>query len=93
MPKNSKVTQREHSSEHVTESVADLLALEEPVTECPERGRRGRWQAEGGGGGAGCGGQAGLEQQAAVHSGPDRLLRGPRQHLEVPLPVPEKWRR
>lgn len=31
MPKNSKVTQREHSSEHVTESVADLLALEEPV--------------------------------------------------------------
>ena len=31
MPKNSKVTQREHSSEHVTESVVDLLALEEPV--------------------------------------------------------------
>ncbi|XP_062451225.1 sodium-dependent neutral amino acid transporter SLC6A17 isoform X2 [Rhea pennata] len=31
MPKNSKVTQREHSSEHVTESVADLLAHEEPV--------------------------------------------------------------
>lgn len=31
MPKNSKVTQREHSNEHVTESVADLLALEEPV--------------------------------------------------------------
>lgn len=31
MPKNSKVTQREHSGEHVTESVADLLALEEPV--------------------------------------------------------------
>lgn len=31
MPKNSKVTQREHSSEHVTESVADLLALEEPM--------------------------------------------------------------
>ncbi|KAB0363894.1 hypothetical protein FD755_001246 [Muntiacus reevesi] len=31
MPKNSKVTQREQSNEHVTESVADLLALEEPV--------------------------------------------------------------
>ncbi|RXM94805.1 Sodium-dependent neutral amino acid transporter SLC6A17 [Acipenser ruthenus] len=31
MPKNSKVTQREHSNEHVTESVADLLALEEPL--------------------------------------------------------------
>ncbi|NXO24422.1 S6A17 protein, partial [Cisticola juncidis] len=31
MPKNSKVTQREHSSEHVTESVADLLAHQEPV--------------------------------------------------------------
>nr|KAF6304997.1 solute carrier family 6 member 17 [Pipistrellus kuhlii] len=31
MPKHSKVTQREHSGEHVTESVADLLALEEPV--------------------------------------------------------------
>ncbi|KAG5837809.1 sodium-dependent neutral amino acid transporter SLC6A17 [Anguilla anguilla] len=31
MPKNSKVTQREHSNEHVTESVADLLALEEPM--------------------------------------------------------------
>ncbi|KYO33141.1 sodium-dependent neutral amino acid transporter SLC6A17 [Alligator mississippiensis] len=31
MPKNSKVTQREHSNEHVTESVADLLAHEEPV--------------------------------------------------------------
>ena len=31
MPTNSKVTQREHSNEHVTESVADLLALEEPV--------------------------------------------------------------
>ncbi|XP_061869532.1 sodium-dependent neutral amino acid transporter SLC6A17 isoform X2 [Colius striatus] len=31
MPKNSKVTQREHSTEHVTESVADLLAHEEPV--------------------------------------------------------------
>lgn len=31
MPKNSKVTQREHSNEHVTESVADLLAHEEPL--------------------------------------------------------------
>lgn len=31
MPKSSKVTQREHSSEHVTESVADLLALEAPM--------------------------------------------------------------
>ncbi|XP_053562815.1 LOW QUALITY PROTEIN: sodium-dependent neutral amino acid transporter SLC6A17 [Bombina bombina] len=31
MPKNSKVTQREHSNQHVTESVADLLAHEEPV--------------------------------------------------------------
>ncbi|XP_010003731.1 PREDICTED: sodium-dependent neutral amino acid transporter SLC6A17 isoform X2 [Chaetura pelagica] len=31
MPKNSKVTQREHSTEPVTESVADLLAHEEPV--------------------------------------------------------------
>uniref|UniRef100_A0A8D0DZ33 Transporter n=1 Tax=Salvator merianae TaxID=96440 RepID=A0A8D0DZ33_SALMN len=31
MPKNSKVTQREQSNEPVTESVADLLALEEPV--------------------------------------------------------------
>ncbi|TKS71772.1 Sodium-dependent neutral amino acid transporter SLC6A17 [Collichthys lucidus] len=30
MPKNSKVTQREQSHEHVTESVADLLAHEEP---------------------------------------------------------------
>ena len=29
MPKNSKVTQREQSHEHVTESVADLLAHEE----------------------------------------------------------------
>ncbi|XP_066480907.1 sodium-dependent neutral amino acid transporter SLC6A17 isoform X2 [Tiliqua scincoides] len=31
MPKNSKVTQREHSNELVTESVADLLAHEEAV--------------------------------------------------------------
>ncbi|ETE65770.1 Sodium-dependent neutral amino acid transporter SLC6A17, partial [Ophiophagus hannah] len=31
MPKSSKVTQREQSNEPVTESVADLLALEEPV--------------------------------------------------------------
>lgn len=31
MPKSSKVTQREHSNEHVTESVADLLALEVPM--------------------------------------------------------------
>uniref|UniRef100_A0A8C5P8I0 Transporter n=1 Tax=Leptobrachium leishanense TaxID=445787 RepID=A0A8C5P8I0_9ANUR len=31
MPKNSKVSQREHSNQHVTESVADLLAHEEPV--------------------------------------------------------------
>uniref|UniRef100_A0AAQ6IVL2 Solute carrier family 6 member 17 n=1 Tax=Anabas testudineus TaxID=64144 RepID=A0AAQ6IVL2_ANATE len=31
MPKNSKVTQREQSHEHVTESVADLLAHEEPL--------------------------------------------------------------
>ncbi|XP_043932840.1 sodium-dependent neutral amino acid transporter SLC6A17 [Protopterus annectens] len=31
MPKNSKVTQKEHSTEHVTESVADLLAHEEPL--------------------------------------------------------------
>ncbi|CAL8323268.1 unnamed protein product [Merluccius merluccius] len=31
MPKNSKVTQREHSNEAVTESVADLLALEHPM--------------------------------------------------------------
>lgn len=30
MPKNSKVTQREQSNDHVTESVADLLAHEEP---------------------------------------------------------------
>ncbi|KAJ1137770.1 hypothetical protein NDU88_004166 [Pleurodeles waltl] len=31
MPKTSKVTQKEHSNEHVTESVADLLGHEEPV--------------------------------------------------------------
>ncbi|XP_078497437.1 sodium-dependent neutral amino acid transporter SLC6A17 isoform X1 [Lissotriton helveticus] len=31
MPKTSKVTQREHSNELVTESVADLLGHEEPV--------------------------------------------------------------
>ncbi|AWP02851.1 Transporter [Scophthalmus maximus] len=31
MPKNSKVTQREQSHEHVTESVADLLAHEETL--------------------------------------------------------------
>nr|XP_033774327.1 sodium-dependent neutral amino acid transporter SLC6A17 [Geotrypetes seraphini] len=31
MPKHSKVTQREQSIEHVTESVADLLAHEEPA--------------------------------------------------------------
>ncbi|XP_051950343.1 sodium-dependent neutral amino acid transporter SLC6A17-like [Xyrauchen texanus] len=31
MRKMSKVTQREHSNEHVTESVADLLALEAPM--------------------------------------------------------------
>lgn len=31
MPKSSKVTQLEHSNEHVTESVADLLALEAPM--------------------------------------------------------------
>ncbi|XP_051525743.1 sodium-dependent neutral amino acid transporter SLC6A17-like [Myxocyprinus asiaticus] len=31
MPKSSKVTQHEHSNEHVTESVADLLALEAPM--------------------------------------------------------------
>lgn len=31
MPKNSKVSQREHSNQHVTESVADLLAHEEPI--------------------------------------------------------------
>lgn len=31
MPKNSKVTQHEQSHEHVTESVADLLAHEEPL--------------------------------------------------------------
>uniref|UniRef100_A0A803K4R6 Transporter n=1 Tax=Xenopus tropicalis TaxID=8364 RepID=A0A803K4R6_XENTR len=31
MPKNSKVTQREHCNQHVTESVADLLAHEEPI--------------------------------------------------------------
>lgn len=31
MPKNSKVTQREQSHDHVTESVADLLAHEEPL--------------------------------------------------------------
>lgn len=31
MPKNSKVTQREQSHEHVTESVADLLGHEEPL--------------------------------------------------------------
>ncbi|XP_026563060.1 sodium-dependent neutral amino acid transporter SLC6A17 isoform X2 [Pseudonaja textilis] len=31
MPKSSNVTQREQSNEPVTESVADLLALEEPV--------------------------------------------------------------
>ncbi|TRY99926.1 hypothetical protein DNTS_028521, partial [Danionella cerebrum] len=31
MPKSSKVTQREHSNEPVTESVADLLALEAPM--------------------------------------------------------------
>ncbi|XP_068599407.1 sodium-dependent neutral amino acid transporter SLC6A17 [Brachionichthys hirsutus] len=31
MPKNTKVTQREHSTEPVTESVADLLSLEHPM--------------------------------------------------------------
>uniref|UniRef100_A0AAY4B9Z1 Transporter n=1 Tax=Denticeps clupeoides TaxID=299321 RepID=A0AAY4B9Z1_9TELE len=31
MPKHLKVTQPEHSKEHVTESVADLLALEAPM--------------------------------------------------------------
>ncbi|XP_030639892.1 sodium-dependent neutral amino acid transporter SLC6A17 [Chanos chanos] len=31
MPKSSKVTQREQSHDHVTESVADLLALEAPM--------------------------------------------------------------
>ncbi|XP_020512753.1 sodium-dependent neutral amino acid transporter SLC6A17 [Labrus bergylta] len=31
MPKNTKVTQREHSNEAVTESVADLLSLEHPM--------------------------------------------------------------
>ncbi|KAJ3586988.1 hypothetical protein NHX12_013379 [Muraenolepis orangiensis] len=31
MPKNSKVTQQEHSKEAVTESVASLLALEQPM--------------------------------------------------------------
>uniref|UniRef100_A0A4W5M3J2 Transporter n=1 Tax=Hucho hucho TaxID=62062 RepID=A0A4W5M3J2_9TELE len=31
MRKNSKVTQREHTNEHVTESVADLLAHEAPL--------------------------------------------------------------
>ncbi|CAG07494.1 unnamed protein product, partial [Tetraodon nigroviridis] len=31
MPKNTKVTQLEHSSEAVTESVADLLSLEHPM--------------------------------------------------------------
>ncbi|KAK2851316.1 hypothetical protein Q5P01_007592 [Channa striata] len=31
MPKNTKVTQQEHSSEPVTESVADLLSLEHPM--------------------------------------------------------------
>ncbi|KAM8976831.1 sodium-dependent neutral amino acid transporter SLC6A17 [Pelodytes ibericus] len=31
MPKSSKVTQREHSNQHVTESVCDLLAHEEPA--------------------------------------------------------------
>ncbi|XP_033485254.1 sodium-dependent neutral amino acid transporter SLC6A17 [Epinephelus lanceolatus] len=31
MPKNTKVTQREHSNEPVTESVADLLSLEHPM--------------------------------------------------------------
>ncbi|MEQ2301915.1 hypothetical protein AMECASPLE_001053, partial [Ameca splendens] len=31
MPKNTKVTQREHSNEPVTESVADLLSLEQPM--------------------------------------------------------------
>lgn len=31
MPKSSKVTQSEHSNEPVTESVADLLALEAPM--------------------------------------------------------------
>uniref|UniRef100_A0A8C6WSC1 Transporter n=1 Tax=Neogobius melanostomus TaxID=47308 RepID=A0A8C6WSC1_9GOBI len=31
MPKNTKVTQKEHSNEPVTESVADLLSLEHPM--------------------------------------------------------------
>lgn len=31
MPKNTKVTQHEHSNEPVTESVADLLSLEHPI--------------------------------------------------------------
>lgn len=31
MPKNTKVTQHEHSNEPVTESVADLLSLEHPM--------------------------------------------------------------
>lgn len=31
MPKNTKVTQREHSNEPVTESVANLLSLEHPM--------------------------------------------------------------
>uniref|UniRef100_A0A3Q3KFM7 Transporter n=1 Tax=Monopterus albus TaxID=43700 RepID=A0A3Q3KFM7_MONAL len=31
MPKNTKVTQREHTNEPVTESVADLLSLEHPM--------------------------------------------------------------
>lgn len=31
MPKNTKVTQHEHSNEAVTESVADLLSLEHPM--------------------------------------------------------------
>lgn len=31
MPKNTKVTQCEHSNEPVTESVADLLSLEHPM--------------------------------------------------------------
>ncbi|XP_072306173.1 sodium-dependent neutral amino acid transporter SLC6A17 [Eucyclogobius newberryi] len=32
MPKNTKVTQKEHSNEPVTESVADLLSLEHPMS-------------------------------------------------------------
>uniref|UniRef100_A0A6Q2YE01 Transporter n=1 Tax=Esox lucius TaxID=8010 RepID=A0A6Q2YE01_ESOLU len=31
MPKNSKVSQHEHTTEHVTESVADLLTHQEPI--------------------------------------------------------------